>query len=73
MNCIIYACVVLDLLYIYILYFAWADQRVQRYFTVKGIVQEELKEIDYLGLTTNMWTSRANDGYITLTSLPVLK
>ena len=34
----------------------------KRYFTVKNIVQQELKEVDYLGLTTDMWTSRANDG-----------
>ena len=40
----------------------------QKYFTVKNIVQQELKEVDYLGLTTDMWTLRANDGYISLTA-----
>ena len=36
----------------------------KKYFTMKSIVQQELKEVQYLGLTTDMWTSRANDGYI---------
>ena len=34
----------------------------------KSLVQQELKEVQYLGLTTDMWTSRANDGYISLTA-----
>ena len=31
-------------------------------------VEQELKDVQYLGLTTDMWMSRANDGYISLTA-----
>ena len=40
----------------------------KKYFMTKSLVQQELKEVQYLGLTTDMWTSRANDGYISLTA-----
>ena len=41
---------------------------VKKYFMTKSLVQQELKEVQYLGLTTDMWTSHANDGYISLTA-----
>ena len=41
---------------------------LEKYFTVKSIVQQELQEVDYLGLTMDMWTSGATDGYISLTA-----
>ena len=40
----------------------------KKYLTVKSIIQQELKKVDHLGLTTDMWRSRANDGYISLTA-----
>ena len=40
----------------------------KKYFAVKARVQQELKQVDYMGMTTDMWTSRAKDGYISLTA-----
>ena len=31
-------------------------------------VQQELKQVDYMGMTTDMWTSRSKDGYISITA-----
>ena len=41
------------------------------YCAVKAQVQQELKQCECMGLTTD-WTSRANDGYISLTAHYVL-
>ena len=40
----------------------------KRYFTVKACVQQELKHVEFMGMTTDMWTSRSKDGYISLTA-----
>lgn len=40
----------------------------KRYFPVKACVQEELKHVEFMGMTTDMWTSRNKDGYISLTA-----
>ena len=39
----------------------------RRYLAVKANVQQELKQVDYMGMTTDMWTSRSKDGYISIT------
>ena len=31
-------------------------------------VQQDLKQVDYMGMTTDMWTSRSKDGYISVTA-----
>ena len=36
----------------------------KQYVTVRNSVEQELKDVHYLILTTDMWTSRENDGYI---------
>ena len=38
------------------------------YFNVKACVQQELKQVEFMGMTTDMWISRAKDGYISLTA-----
>ena len=40
----------------------------KRYLAVKARVQQELKQVDYMGMTTDMWTSRSKDGYISITA-----
>ena len=40
----------------------------KQYIALRNTVEQELKDVQYLGLTTDMWTSRANDGYIFLTA-----
>ena len=40
----------------------------KQYIALRNTVEQELKDVQYLGLTTDMWTSRANDGYISLTA-----
>ena len=39
----------------------------KRYSAVKAHVQQELKQVDYMGMTTDMWTSRSKDDYISIT------
>ena len=39
-----------------------------KYFSVKARVIPELKDVDFMGTTTNMGTSRANDGYLSITA-----
>lgn len=34
----------------------------KKYFTVKAHMQQELKQVNYMGMTTDMWTSRVKMG-----------
>ena len=36
----------------------------KQYVTARNSVEQELKDVQYPVLTTDVWTSRANDGYI---------
>ena len=38
----------------------------KQYITLRNTVEQELKDVQYLGLITDMWMSRANDCYISL-------
>jgi len=38
------------------------------YLAVKACVQQEIKQVDYMGMTTDMWTLRSKDGYISVTA-----
>ena len=39
----------------------------KRYSSVKARVQQELKHVDYMGMTIDLWTSRSKtDGYISI-------
>ena len=38
----------------------------KQYVTLRNTVEQELKDDQHLGLTTDMWTSRTNGGYISL-------
>ena len=45
------------------------DSYIDRwYLAVKTRVKQELKQVEYVGLTTDMWTSRSKDRYISLTA-----
>ena len=39
-----------------------------KYFSDKACVIPELKDVDFMGTTTNMGTPRANDGYLSITA-----
>ena len=43
----------------------------RRYLAEKTHVKQELKQIEYVGLTTDMWTSRSKDRYISLTAYSI--
>ena len=40
----------------------------KQYLGVKARVQQELKQVDYMGMTTDMWTLRSKYGYISITA-----
>ena len=40
----------------------------KQYLAVKVRVQQELKQVDYMGMTTDMWILRSKDGYTSITA-----
>ena len=40
----------------------------KQYTSLRNTIEQELKDVKYLGLTTDMWTSWTKDGYISLTA-----
>ena len=38
----------------------------KQYTCLRNTIEQELKYVKYLGLTSDMWTSRAKDGYYPL-------
>ena len=40
----------------------------RQYISIRNTVEQELKDVQYLRLTMDVWMYRANDGYVSLTS-----